>query len=127
MVRARSRLDAYELIDMGVKDIYRESLDTSVRLGIDVLIKLGFRKYSATRAGQNFIKYDEVALRQLARHRHDQDTYIFNTREQIQLQEQLLTNDREVNPTLNDHAWDSDLFTDKFADQGSEHKAGPVE
>lgn len=121
MVRAKSRLDAYELIDMGVKDIYRESLDTSVRLGIDVLIKLGIRKYSATRAGQNFIKYDEAAMSQLARHRHDQDTYIFNTREQIQLQEQLLTNDREVNPTLNDHAWDSDLVVNKFADDGSEH------
>ena len=121
MVRARSRLDAYELIDIGVKDIYRESLDTSVRLGIDVLIKLGVRKYSATRAGQNFIKYDEAAMYQLAPHRHDQDTYIFNTREQIQLQEQLLTNDREVNPTLNDHAWDSDLVVNKFADDGSEH------
>ena len=46
----------------------------------------------------------------LARHRHDQDTYIFNSREQIQLQEQLLTNDRELNPTLNDHAWDSDAM-----------------
>jgi CPA2 family monovalent cation:H+ antiporter-2 len=121
MVRARSRLDAYELIDIGVKDIYRESLDTSVRLGIDVLIKLGVRKYSATRAGQNFIKYDEAAMYQLAPHRHDQDTYILNTREQIQLQEQLLTNDREVNPTLNDHAWDSDLVVNKFADDGSEH------
>jgi CPA2 family monovalent cation:H+ antiporter-2 len=121
MVRAKSRLDAYELIDMGVKDIYRESLDTSVRLGIDVLIKLGIRKYSATRAGQNFIKYDEAALYKLSQHRHDQDTYIFNTREQIQLQEQLLTNDREVNPTLNDHAWDSDLIVNKFADDGSEH------
>ena len=121
MVRAKSRLDAYELIDMGVKDIYRESLDTSVRLGIDVLIKLGIRKYSATRAGQNFIKYDEAALYKLSQHRHDQDTYIFNTREQIQLQEQLLTNDREVNPTLNDHAWDSDLVVNKFADDGSEH------
>jgi CPA2 family monovalent cation:H+ antiporter-2 len=127
MVRARSRLDAYELIDMGVKDIYRESLDTSVRLGIDVLGKLGFRKYSATRAGQNFIKYDEAALQQLARHRHDQDKYIFNSREQIQLQEELLTNDLEVNPTLNDHAWDSDLFTDKFADRGSEQRTGPAE
>ena len=121
MVRAKSRLDAYELIDMGVKDIYRESLDTSVRLGIDVLTKLGVRKYAATRAGQNFIKYDEAALSQLARHRHDQDTYIFNSREQIQLQEQLLTNDREVNPTLNDHAWDSDQMANEYADDGSEH------
>jgi monovalent cation:H+ antiporter-2, CPA2 family len=119
MVRAKSRLDAYELIDKGVKDIYRESLDTSVRLGIDVLAKLGFRKYSATRAAQDFIRYDEAALRELAQHRHDRETYIFNSREQIQLQEQLLTNDREVNPTLNDHAWDSDLFVDKFTDQES--------
>lgn len=119
MVRARSRIDAYEIIDMGIRDIYRESLDTSVRLGIDVLVKLGFRKYSATRAGQNFIKYDEEALRKLAGHRHDQEIYIFNTREQIQLQEQLLTNDREVNPTLNDHAWDSDVLVDRFTDKGS--------
>jgi len=113
MVRARSRLDAYELLDMGVNDIYRESLDTSVRLGVDVLVRLGVRKYSATRAGQNFIKYDETALRELAVHRHDQSAYIFNTREQIQIQEQLLTKDRDVIPNIDDHAWDSDLFEEK--------------
>ncbi len=113
MVRAKSRMDAYELIDAGVENIYRESLDTSVRLGIDALIVLGFRKYSATRAGQNFIKYDEAALKKLAAHRHDQEAYIFNTREQIEIQEQLLTADREANPTLNDHAWDSEAFVDK--------------
>lgn len=119
MVRARSRLDAYELIDMGINDIYRESLDTSVRLGIDVLVLLGVRKYAATRAGHNFIKYDEAAMHQLAVHRHDQDTYIFNTREQIQFQEQLLTRDRELNPALNDHAWDSEAMADEYADSGS--------
>jgi CPA2 family monovalent cation:H+ antiporter-2 len=115
MVRARNRLDAYELLDMGVDDVYRESLDTSVRLGIDVLVKLGVRKYSATRAGQNFIKYDEVALRELAKHRHDQSTYIFSTREQIEIQEQLLTRDRDSSPNVNDHAWDSDLFEENPA------------
>jgi len=106
MVRARNRMDAYELIDAGVKNIYRESLETSVRLGVDVLINLGFRKYTAARAGQSFLKYDEAALRKLAAHRHDQKTYIFNAREQISIQEELLANDREVNPTLHDHAWD---------------------
>jgi CPA2 family monovalent cation:H+ antiporter-2 len=106
MVRARSRLDAYDLLDMGIENIYRESLDTSVRLGVDVLMKLGFRKYSATRAGQNFIKYDEAALSTLAAHRHDQEAYLLNTREQIALQEQLLANDREVFPNVHDDAWD---------------------
>jgi CPA2 family monovalent cation:H+ antiporter-2 len=108
MVRAKSRLDAYDLLDMGIEDIYRESLDTSVRLGVDVLIKLGFRKYTATRAGQNFIKYDEAALRKLAAHRHDREAYLFNTREQIALQEQLLANDREVSPNVHDDAWDGE-------------------
>ena len=108
MVRAKSRLDAYDLLDIGIEDIYRESLDTSVRLGVDVLIKLGFRKYTATRAGQNFIKYDEAALRKLAAHRHDREAYLFNTREQIALQEQLLANDREVSPNVHDDAWDGE-------------------
>ena len=106
MVRARNRMDAYELIDAGVKNIYRESLETSVRLGVNVLIHLGFRKYTAARAGQNFLKYDEAALHKLAAHRHDQESYIFNVREQISIQEELLANDRKVNPTLHDHAWD---------------------
>lgn len=113
MVRAKSRLDAYELIDMGINDVYRESLDTSVRMGVDVLVKLGFRKYSALRASQNFIKYDEEAVRELARHRHDQSDYIFTTREQIQIQEQMLNKDRESIPNINDHAWDRNLFEEK--------------
>jgi monovalent cation:H+ antiporter-2, CPA2 family len=117
MVRAASRPDAYDYIDMGIENIYRESLDTSVRLGVDVLVKLGYRRYSATRAGQNFIKYDEAAMQKLAPHRHDESTYIYNSREQIRMQEQLLTSDREINPTLNDHAWDSDMFIDRFSDE----------
>jgi monovalent cation:H+ antiporter-2, CPA2 family len=116
MVRAENRYDAYELIEMGIKDIYRESVDTSIRLGIDCLVKLGYRRYSATRAGQNFLKYDEAALHKLAPHRHDQSAYIFTVREQVQLQEQLLTNDREANPTLGDHAWDSELYVKPPAD-----------
>lgn len=110
MVRAKNRYDAYDLLDMGINDVYRESVDTSVRLGVDVLIKLGFRKYSATRAGQLFIKYDEAALRQLAQHRHDQEAYVFNVREQIALQEQILANDRKASPNIHDHAWDMETI-----------------
>lgn len=106
MVRAKSRLEAYELMDAGVAAVYRESLDTSVRLAVDALAKLGFRRHTALRAGQNFIKYDEEALTRLAAHRHDQETYLFKTREEIEIQEQLLALDRKVIPHLQDHAWD---------------------
>lgn len=108
MVRAKSRIDAYDLMDMGVEDIYRESLDTSVRLGVDALVKLGFRKHTAVRAGQNFLRYDEEALRRLAVHRHDQETYLFKSREEIEIQEQLLAEDRRIIPHQQDYSWDQE-------------------
>lgn len=108
MVRAKSRLDAYELLDAGVKDVYRESLDTSVRLGADALVKLGFRRHAAWLAGQRFLKYDEEALTGLAAHRHDQEAYVFKTREQIEIQEQLLALDQSTTPHLQDAAWDGE-------------------
>ena len=37
-----------------------------------------------------------------------QKQYILTTRQEIELQEQLLTNDREAIHNLNDHAWESD-------------------
>lgn len=107
MARAASNLDAHELLDLGVEQIYRDFLDTSIRAGVDVLASLGHRRFSATRAGQDFMKYDAAAMLQLAPHRHDKTSYISNAREQIRLQEQLLASDRAVNHAQNDHAWDT--------------------
>lgn len=108
MVRAQNRLDAFHFIDLGIANIYRETFDTSLRMGVDILAKLGQRRYSALRAGQTFFRHDEEALAKLAQHRHDQQAYIFNVREQIQLQEELLAADREADPSRHDHAWDSE-------------------
>jgi CPA2 family monovalent cation:H+ antiporter-2 len=119
MARAENRQDAYDYIERGIMDIYRESFDTSVRLGVEVLVKLGHRRYSATRAGQNFVRYDEAAMHKLVQHRHDKTTYIDTFREQIRIQEQLLMSDMEMNPSLNDHAWDSDLRKNEPEDKPS--------
>lgn len=105
--RARNRYDAYELIEMGVEKIYRETLYTAVHLGVDVLSALGFRKYSATRQGMKFIEYDEKALARLAGSRHDKKEYVLSVRQEIELQEKLLQNDLHMNLSAADHSWDS--------------------
>ncbi len=107
LVRARNNLETFELLELGAARVYRECLDAAVRLGVDVLGQLGFRRYSAVRAGQNFMKYDEEALQKLAPHRHDEKKYIVTTREQIRLQEQMLANDLQSGPGLIDHAWEN--------------------
>lgn len=110
LVRAKNRMDAYDLLDLGLTDIYRETLDTSVRMGGDVLRKLGRRSYTVQRAAQNFIKYDESSMLRLAEHRHDLQNYISNIREHIAEQEELLQNDLQFNPTSTDHTWDSEYI-----------------
>jgi CPA2 family monovalent cation:H+ antiporter-2 len=119
MVRARNRMDAYELIDMGIQSIYRESLHTSVTMAVDVLQQLGYRAYTARRQGQKFIRYDEEALMSMASHRHDQKQYILKARENFRLQEDLLSLDRSQNLSENDHAWDSEEIR-----EGLKHDAG---
>jgi hypothetical protein len=43
----------------------------------------------------------------LSPHRHDEKTYISNSKEQILMQEQLLSYDRQTDHSLYDHAWDT--------------------
>jgi CPA2 family monovalent cation:H+ antiporter-2 len=123
MARAGNNLDAHELLDLGVDQVYRGFLDTSVRAGVDVLASLGHRRYSATRAGQNFMKYDEAAMRHLTPLRHDTSDYISNAREQIRLQEQLLASDRASIHNQNDHAWDS-IGPVTAAEESGLHRSG---
>lgn len=108
VMRARNRMDAYELLDQGVTDIYRESLDTAVRLGVDVLQKLGVRAYTAHRTGAMFKAHDEASMRKLAPERHNREQYLLRARQEIAWQEELLKEDRQVDLGANDHAWDSE-------------------
>jgi CPA2 family monovalent cation:H+ antiporter-2 len=116
MVRARHSADAYELMDLGVRHVYRHHQDTSVRLGVDVLRQLGHRAYSAYRAGQQFLRHDEAAMSALAARRHDVAEYISSVREEIAHQEALLLADREIDPTRSDHAWDSEEMRARLTD-----------
>ncbi len=115
MVRAKSRIDAYDFIDMGITDIYRESLHTSVKMAEDVLTNLGHRSYTAVRQGQKFLQYDEEAMIRMAELRHDQKQYILQARENFRMQEELLSQDLRQNLSENDHAWDSEEIREGLA------------
>ena len=108
MVRAKNRYDAYELINLGVENIYRESLDTSVKLASDVLSEMGFRKYMLHRQAHKFIKSDEDGLRRLALQPRHENAYVFKVREEIAEQERLLKEDIQRGGIEQDNHWDSE-------------------
>ncbi|NBL64021.1 potassium transporter [Flavobacterium sp. NST-5] len=110
LARAKNRNDAFEQIDIGLKNIYRENLYSAVHLGVDALVYMGQRRYTATRQGQRFIKYDEDATFRLAQKRHDKKAFMVSALEEIELQEQLLKSDLFNFDGARDHAWDSESF-----------------
>ncbi|MEO1712345.1 MAG: cation:proton antiporter, partial [Bacteroidota bacterium] len=108
MVRSKNRYEAYDLLNVGVERVYRESLDTSVKLASDVLSELGFRKYTLHRQAQKFIKSDEEGLRRLASQPRQEEAYLFKAREEIAAQEKLMEADWQTSLFENDHQWDSE-------------------
>jgi CPA2 family monovalent cation:H+ antiporter-2 len=108
--RARNRVDAFELLEHGVNQFYRETLYTAVHLGVDALVEMGHRKYSATRQGQRFIKYDDETTRRIASKRHDKMAFLATMKDELEMQEELLKNDLQTNFKASDHAWDSSVL-----------------
>ncbi|MCM4153391.1 potassium transporter [Arenibacter sp. N53] len=108
MVRAKNRYDAYELLNMGIEDVYRESLETSVKMAGDVLQHLGFRRYTVHRQAQKFIQYDEEGLRRLADKPKTRDEYIFKAKQEIKQQEKQLEEDLKRGIIEYDNHWDSE-------------------
>lgn len=108
--RTRNRFDAFELMEEEVPHLYRETLDTSVRMGVDVLVALGQRAYTAYRSGQDFIRYDEASMQKLVDKKSDLSNYIQNVRAEIDWQEALLKADKERSLSGDDHSWDSEAI-----------------
>ncbi len=114
LVRAKGRLEAYELIEEGVDHVYRETFDTSLRMGVDALRILGTRAHRAHRAAQRFRRDDEAALLALAGMHHDRNQYITAAREHMQLLESTMRQDLEDHDTEDDAGWDAESLREDF-------------
>ncbi|WP_276166721.1 monovalent cation:proton antiporter-2 (CPA2) family protein [Zobellia alginiliquefaciens] len=108
MVRARDRYAAYEFLNLEIDHIYRESLETSLKLASEVLSQMGFRRYTLQRQIQNFIKYDEDSIRRLAKEKIGDENYIFKARKELEQQEKLLEQDFKRGVVEFDTHWDGE-------------------
>ena len=95
LVRSTNRNDAYDLMNAGMLHIYRETFDTSLRLGVDALKLLGHRAHEATRAAKTFFLHDERTLKHLSSIRNDEE-YINAAKEHIEELELIMQADREA-------------------------------
>ena len=107
-VRATNRYDAYDQMNAGMLHVYRETIDTSLRMGRDVMTFLGYRAYHAQRASQTFFKYDERVLKELAAINLDSEEYVVKIREYVDELERLLQADKVDGVKEGDFGWDNE-------------------
>ena len=106
--------DSHELIDMGIPDVYRETLDTSLRMASDVLVRMGYRSFQVHNAVKTFRKHDEQYLREMTTLRHDKAEFIRETKQRIKALEQILLKEQENTGKDKDLGWDVRSMMDEF-------------
>ena len=92
-VRAHSRMEAYAYLDAGEARIYRDTLDSSLCMGTDILTHLGMSRHAARRASRLYRKSDEAMVRQMAGARHSADEYTSVAREAVPSLEEIMGRD----------------------------------
>jgi monovalent cation:H+ antiporter-2, CPA2 family len=105
LVRATNRNDAYTLMNAGMLHIYRETLDTSIRMGVDAMKLLGFRAHETNRLAKTFFKEDEKRLKYLSSIR-DANEYLIAVRKYVEELEETLREDRDILRTGLEEGWD---------------------
>lgn len=99
--------ESYEMIGMGVKNVYLDTLDVALRMGGDALGRLGHRRYHVSRAMKTFRRYEERHLHELAEIRHDKKELMRATKLRIEDLEQLMLKEKEGLHKDKDLGWDA--------------------
>ncbi len=104
---AADRATVYDLMDVGVTAIRRETFDSAMSLGQDVLGLLGVNPYEAYKLKRLFKKKDEEILPELYRIHRDEDESVYVSRYQKHNADlsELLRLDQQVDFEEIERAW----------------------
>jgi len=114
IARSNGWFDSYKLINAGIKHIYRETLDSSLRMAADALCKMGHRRYQTHRAVKTFRKHDERYLWELAEMQHDKKLLIRGAKQRIEDLEKLMLTELDNIGKDKDLGWDASSLINEF-------------
>jgi monovalent cation:proton antiporter-2 (CPA2) family protein len=76
LARATSRQHAYDLLNLGVPEVFRETLGSALDLGVAALRLMGMDDHRAHRAAQLLREHDEASVRDMARLDSRSEVYV---------------------------------------------------
>ncbi|MBF0277224.1 MAG: glutathione-regulated potassium-efflux system protein KefC [SAR324 cluster bacterium] len=109
LARAVDRPHAYELLKLGIDEVYRETFSSSLEMGVGALRILGFRAHQAHRMAQVFRRHDEGSLKKLAPLWGNEKAYLQGVHQYLSDLEGLLNEDSQELHLDVDPAWSSNI------------------
>ena len=122
IARTNGWFDSYKLINAGIDHIYRETLDTSLKMAADALCKMGHRRYQTHRAIKTFRKHDERYVRELAEMHHDRKLLIRGAKQRIEDLESLMLTELDNVGKDKDLGWDAATLIEDFGKKKSDER-----
>jgi glutathione-regulated potassium-efflux system ancillary protein KefC len=102
---------------MGVKNVFRETLESSLEMSVQALRILGFGAYRAYRAAHTFKEYDEETVQILAEYYGtDEKDFLGQIRKRVQTLDELFESEQNVTPGP-DSAWERPKAAEKPEDK----------
>ena len=105
LARARSRVEAYQLINLGVDGYTRETFRGALDLGRQALVSLGMHPYQAKRAESHFRRLDSAMLQELLPMHNEGKQFAVRNKEARKELEEIFGREMEKDDQARDE-WD---------------------
>ena len=107
LVRSTDMDHTYELLDRKVDGLKRDTFESSLLLGTEVLTHLGYNRYRAHRLAGTFRQHNQKVMHELYRHHgEDEKKYLSETKKYASELEELLRAENEESSHEQDCSWD---------------------
>ncbi len=125
LARCRNRVHYWELKRLGCQRVVRETFGSAYEAGIEALVQLGYRRYTASRLARRWRAHEEQTLEELGElWGNDTGSYFARARRAMEEAERLM---RDEDPSVSDErdaAWDNEsLRADREVDAAA--RLGP--
>lgn len=102
--RARNRGHVFELFDLGIKKVKRDTFDSSVNFAKDLLVDLGYEQTRANLIIQKFKDHDNIMLEEQYKVRRDDKMFVSVSKQAVEQLAQVLRDDltqSHIAPSVN--------------------------
>lgn len=107
VARARNISHCYQLMDRGVSIFERETFESSLQIGRQVLQQLGFRAYQARLTALRFREHNIKTMHAVYPHYKDQQQMVSLAKQARDELEEMFARDREAREVAHKNGWDA--------------------